>query len=101
MPRFFDPLLRVIARATEPQLRAQIPFLKAENQVLRRCAPKRIRVTVPERKRFARFGHAPWTCDDQAAHYHRHAGDVHAVGEQRVAWECKASQEGRAAPDGS
>ena len=58
MPRFFDPLLRVIARATEREMLAQIQFLKAENQVLRDRLPRGVRTTPAERARLLRLDEA-------------------------------------------
>lgn len=55
MPRFFDPLLHVLACASERQLLAQIQFLKGENQILRSRLPKQIRTTPVERARLLRL----------------------------------------------
>ncbi|MBZ0171263.1 MAG: hypothetical protein K8E66_02685, partial [Phycisphaerales bacterium] len=55
MPRFFDPLLRVLVRATDRQLHAQIQFLRAENQILRERLPRRIKTTPVERARLLKL----------------------------------------------
>ena len=57
MPRYFQRLLFTLAGATEDDLRRQIQFLKAENEMLRTRVPtKIIRLTPPERARLLRLG---------------------------------------------
>ena len=56
MPRYFDPLLKLLVGCREQQLLAQIQFLKAENRILRSKLPKCVPVTVQERSRLLHFG---------------------------------------------
>ena len=57
MPRYFQRLLFTLAGATEDDLRRQIQFLKAENEMLRTRVPtKIIRLTPAERSRLLRLG---------------------------------------------
>ena len=56
MPRFFDPLLKLLMRSTDQELLAQIQFLKAENRILRQRLPKVIRLSHAERLRLLALG---------------------------------------------
>jgi putative transposase len=56
MPRFFHPILHLIARATHDELARQVQYLKVENEILRSRLPRRIIVTPVERMRLLRFG---------------------------------------------
>jgi putative transposase len=56
MPRFFRPLLLLIARLTDRELAAVIQYLKAENDILRSKLPKVVQVTPQERQRLLKFG---------------------------------------------
>jgi putative transposase len=56
MPRFFRPLLLLIARLTDRELAAVVQYLKAENDVLRSKLPKVVKVTPQERQRLVKFG---------------------------------------------
>ncbi len=57
MPRYFQRLLFTLAGTTEDDLRRQIQFLKAENEMLRTRVPKKIiRLTPAERSRLLRLG---------------------------------------------
>ncbi len=57
MGRLFQPLLFFLACCTEGQLRRQIEFLKAENQMLRTHVPKqRISLSKKERERLLQLG---------------------------------------------
>jgi len=59
MSRLFQPLLFFLATSTENQLRKQLEFLKAENEMLRKRVPKqRIFLTKDERKRLLKLGKA-------------------------------------------
>jgi len=59
MGRLFQPLLFLLARSTEHELRRQIEFLKAENEMLRKRVPKqRIFLSKCERERLIKLGNA-------------------------------------------
>lgn len=56
MPNPFRRMMDVLARGTQADLRAQVQFLKAENQVLRAKLPRRLQTTAVERDRLVRLG---------------------------------------------
>jgi putative transposase len=56
MSRIIPPLLFLLGRSTEHDLRRQIQYLKIENQILRARLPKRIVTTPAERRRLLKFG---------------------------------------------
>lgn len=57
MSNWFSPLLFVLAGSTEQQLRRQIEFLKAENEILRAHIPKqRLFLKNEERERLLKLG---------------------------------------------
>ena len=56
MPRYFDPLLRLLATSADQQLVAQIQFLKAENRILRSKLPKTVTLSHIERMRLLALG---------------------------------------------
>ena len=59
MTGWFSPFLFYLARCTENELRRQIEFLKAENEMLRRRVPKkRIFLKQEERERLLKLGTA-------------------------------------------
>lgn len=55
MPNFFRRLLDVLAGSTQAELRHQIQYLKAENEVLRSKIDGPVRVTPGERSRLVRL----------------------------------------------
>lgn len=70
MARLFQPLLFLLARSTEHELRRQIEFLKAENEVPRKRVPKqRIFLTKAERERLIKLGKAIGARCGQAHHH--------------------------------
>ncbi|MDZ4782053.1 MAG: integrase core domain-containing protein [Planctomycetia bacterium] len=54
--RFFQPLLLLLAQATDKQLASYLQYLKTENRILRSRLPKRITVTPAERKGLLKVG---------------------------------------------
>jgi putative transposase len=50
MKWLFQPLLMLIANSTQSELAAQVEFLKAENAMLRRRLPRRIRLDEVENR---------------------------------------------------
>jgi putative transposase len=56
MLRLFRPLFLVLAQATDRQLARMVEYLKVENRLLRDRLPKRLRVTVQERRRLVKLG---------------------------------------------
>ena len=56
MPRFFDPMLKLLFHSTERELLAQIQYLKTENRILRGKLPKVVKLSSIERTRLLRFG---------------------------------------------
>jgi putative transposase len=54
--RLFQPLLALIAAATDRQLAEYVEYLKAENRVLRARLPKRITVTPQEKAQLVKYG---------------------------------------------
>jgi hypothetical protein len=59
MKKWFSPLLFLLASSTEDDLRRQIVFLKAENEMLRKRVPKKsIFLDNEERERLMKLGEA-------------------------------------------
>jgi len=59
MSSWFSPLLFLLASSNEQQLRRQIEFLRAENEILRQHVPKqRIFLTNEEREKLLKLGEA-------------------------------------------
>jgi putative transposase len=56
MLRLFRPLFFLLSNATDRQLARMVEYLKAENRLLRDRLPKRLRVTVQERRRLVKLG---------------------------------------------
>jgi len=54
--RFFQPLLLLLAQATDKQLAECLQFLKAENRILRSKLPTRVNVTEAEREKLLKLG---------------------------------------------
>lgn len=55
----FGRLMEAIATASSADLRRQVQFLRAENQILRSRLKHRVRTTPQERMRLVRLGR-PW-----------------------------------------
>ncbi len=55
MKNLFQPLLLLIAGATQKELARQVRYLKVENEILRSKLPARITVTEKEKNRLAKF----------------------------------------------
>jgi putative transposase len=56
MLRLFRPLFLLLSHATDRQLARMVEYLKAENRLLRDRLPKRLTVTVQERRRLVKLG---------------------------------------------
>ena len=56
MPRFFHPLILLLARSTHSELCRMVDYLKTENRILRGKLPKRVDVTSAERARLVKVG---------------------------------------------
>ncbi len=54
----FQPLLLLVAKSTESELAKQVEYLKAENQMLRKHLPKRVRLSSDEKKLLVKLGQA-------------------------------------------
>lgn len=55
MKNLFQPLLLLIAGATQKELARQVRYLKVENEILRSKLPARVTVTEKEKNRLAKF----------------------------------------------
>ena len=55
MKNLFQPLLLLIAGATQKELARQVRYLKVENEILRSKLPARVPVTEKEKNRLAKF----------------------------------------------
>lgn len=55
MKNLFQPLLLLIAGATQNELARQVRYLKVENEILRSKLPARVTVTEKEKNRLAKF----------------------------------------------
>ena len=82
MARLLHPLLLLVARATEWELARYVEYLKAENRILRSKLPKRVTVTVTERKRLLELGLRVGPAIKEL-HHDRYAANVRAVGKWR------------------
>ena len=58
MPKFFHPLLALIASAADRELAKYIEYLKEENKILRARIPGQIHTKPSERERLIKFGKA-------------------------------------------
>jgi putative transposase len=58
MTTIWHSFLLLLARAADRELAKMVQFLKVENQILRSKLPRRIAVTLPERRRLVKFGRA-------------------------------------------
>lgn len=56
MTRFLQPLLLLLGRSDEHDLRRQVQYLKAENEILRARLPQQIVTTPEERARLLKLG---------------------------------------------
>jgi putative transposase len=56
MFRVLEPLLLLIAKATDREMARVVEYLKEENRILRDKLPKRITVTLREKQRLLKFG---------------------------------------------
>jgi putative transposase len=56
MIRILEPLLILIAKATDRELASMLEYLKVENRILRSKLPKRVLVTPREKQRLLKFG---------------------------------------------
>jgi putative transposase len=54
--RFFQPLLLLLAQATDKHLAEYLQFLKAENRILRSKLPTRVNVTEAEKEKLLKLG---------------------------------------------
>ena len=56
MARFFHPLILMLASLGKSELARQVQYLKAENEILRAKLPKRVTVTLTERRCLLKLG---------------------------------------------